>query len=123
MSVHHPQQSKTITAVSAMALTMNRPTSPYSSGSDTESILLQSASTTPTTALRRLYFKSAKTGKLPITTNKGSSVPKVIVMSSSTNSEATINTSTESASTHFTNITTTTDTETLDSSLDLGGYF
>ncbi|CAO1373432.1 unnamed protein product [Diamesa serratosioi] len=40
-------------------------------------------------------------------------------MSTSTNSEATINTSTESASTHFTNITTTTDTENCDS-LDLG---
>ncbi|CAO1329724.1 unnamed protein product [Diamesa hyperborea] len=39
-------------------------------------------------------------------------------MSTSTNSEATINTSTESASTHFTNITTTTDTENCDS-LDL----
>jgi hypothetical protein len=41
----------------------------------------------------------------------------VIVMNSSCNS--TINTSTESACTHFTNITTTTDTETCDS-LDLG---
>lgn len=43
---------------------------------------------------------------------------QVVVMGSSTASEATINTSTDSASTHITNMTTT-DTETLDS-LDLG---
>ena len=98
---------------------MARPTSPYtSSSSDTDSIV-------PTgTALRRLYFKTAKTSKMSnsaaVTNAKNSSsVPKVIVMNSSCNS--TINTSTESASTHLTNITTTTDTETCDS-LDLGSY-
>lgn len=96
---------------------MARPTSPYtSSSSDTDSIIANA----PTgTALRRLYFKTAKTSKLNhnVQNVKSSSVPKVIVMNSSCNS--TINTSTESASTHLTNITTTTDTETCDS-LDLG---
>jgi hypothetical protein len=97
---------------------MARPTSPYaSSSSDTDSIVVPTG-----TALRRLYFKTAKTTKMSAaTTNAKSSstVPKVIVMNSSCNS--TINTSTESASTHLTNITTTTDTETCDS-LDLGLY-
>lgn len=96
---------------------MARPTSPYtSSSSDTDSIIANA----PTgTALRRLYFKTAKTSKMSngAQSNKGSSTPKVIVMNSSCNS--TINTSTESASTHLTNITTTTDTENCDS-LDLG---
>lgn len=98
---------------------MARPTSPYaSSSSDTDSIVVPTG-----TALRRLYFKTAKTSKMSnsaATNAKSSSaVPKVIVMNSSCNS--TINTSTESASTHLTNITTTTDTETCDS-LDLGSY-
>jgi Protein of unknown function (DUF2967) len=96
---------------------MARPTSPYtSSSSDTDSIIANA----PTgTALRRLYFKTAKTSKMSNGAHgaKSSSAPKVIVMNSSCNS--TINTSTESASTHLTNITTTTDTETCDS-LDLG---
>jgi hypothetical protein len=100
---------------------MARPTSPYtSSSSDTDSIIAPTG-----TALRRLYFKTAKTSKMSnnaaaVAANaktSSSSVPKVIVMNSSCNS--TINTSTESASTHLTNITTTTDTETCDS-LDLG---
>ncbi|CRL06867.1 CLUMA_CG019466, isoform A [Clunio marinus] len=96
---------------------MARPTSPYtSSSSDTDSII---ASVPSGTALRRLYFKTAKTSKMSNTAQhkNSSTVPKVIVMNSSCNS--TINTSTESASTHLTNITTTTDTETCDS-LDLG---
>ena len=100
------------------AVHMARPTSPYtSSSSDTDSII--AASSNAPTALRRLYFKAAKSGKAATqsATTKTSTVPKVIVMNSSCNS--TINTSTESASTHFTNITTTTDTETCDS-LDLG---
>lgn len=97
---------------------MARPTSPYtSSSSDTDSIIANA----PTgTALRRLYFKTAKTSKMSNSAaqnTKNSSVPKVMTMNSSCNS--TINTSTESASTHLTNITTTTDTETCDS-LDLG---
>lgn len=100
---------------------MARPTSPYaSSSSDTDSIIANA----PTgTALRRLYFKTAKTSKMSNSAapnaKSSSSAPKVIVMNSSANS--TINTSTESASTHLTNITTTTDTETCDS-LDLGLY-
>lgn len=100
-------------------LHMARPTSPYnSSSSDTDSII---ANVPTGTALRRLYFKTAKSGKMQssnnASNNKSSSGPKAIVMNSSCNS--TINTSTESASTHLTNITTTTDTETCDS-LDLG---
>lgn len=99
---------------------MARPTSPYtSSSSDTDSIIVNA----PTgTALRRLYFKTAKTSKMSNSAHNAknsSTVPKVIVMNSSCNS--TINTSTESASTHLTNITTTTDTETCDS-LDLGMF-
>jgi Protein of unknown function (DUF2967) len=96
---------------------MARPTSPYtSSSSDTDSII---ANVPTGTALRRLYFKTAKTSKMSNGAHsaKNSSTPKAIVMNSSCNS--TINTSTESASTHLTNITTTTDTETCDS-LDLG---
>jgi Protein of unknown function (DUF2967) len=99
------------------AVHMARPASPYTSSSDSDSII---ASNVPTgTALRRLYFKAAKSGKTASQSiaTKASSVPKVIVMNSSCNS--TINTSTESASTHLTNITTTTDTETCDS-LDIG---
>lgn len=103
---------------------MTRPTSPYaSSSSDTDSIIASNNVTSPSgTALRRLYFRAAKTGRTISTATKTSStanVPKVIVMNSSCNS--TINTSTESASTHLTNITTTTDTETCDS-LDLGKW-
>ncbi|XP_053677553.1 mucin-5AC [Anopheles nili] len=85
---------------------------------------------TPTSALRRLYFKTARASKAAKTAAtmatavaaaaaSSSTVPKVVVMGSSTTSEATINTSTDSASTHITNVTTTTDTETNDS-LDLG---
>lgn len=105
------------------AVHMARPTSPYtSSSSDTDSIIASNNVAPTGTALRRLYFKAAKSGRslAAAATSKTTStnVPKVIVMNSSCNS--TINTSTESASTHFTNITTTTDTETCDS-LDLGG--
>ncbi|XP_061507933.1 mucin-5AC isoform X4 [Anopheles gambiae] len=88
---------------------------------------------TPTSALRRLYFKTARASKaakmaataattataVAAAAASSSTVPKVVVMGSSTTSEATINTSTDSASTHVTNVTTTTDTETNDS-LDLG---
>ncbi|XP_058054471.1 uncharacterized protein LOC131206095 [Anopheles bellator] len=86
---------------------------------------------TPTSALRRLYFKTARVSKaaskaataatvVAAAASTITTVPKVIVMGSSTTSEATtINTSTDSASTHVTNVTTTTDTETNDS-LDLG---
>uniref|UniRef100_A0A182STL6 Uncharacterized protein n=1 Tax=Anopheles maculatus TaxID=74869 RepID=A0A182STL6_9DIPT len=88
---------------------------------------------TPTSALRRLYFKTARASKaakmaataattataVAAAAANSSTVPKVVVMGSSTTSEATINTSTDSASTHVTNVTTTTDTETNDS-LDLG---
>ncbi|KAG5678375.1 hypothetical protein PVAND_008056 [Polypedilum vanderplanki] len=114
------------TSVGMAAIHMSaRPASPYtSSSSDTDSIINAATSnvTQPTTgtALRRLYFKAAKTGKTTAHHIKTSTAPpKVIVMNSSCNS-STINTSTESASTHFTNITTTTDTETLSDSLDLG---
>ncbi|XP_053666524.1 serine-rich adhesin for platelets [Anopheles marshallii] len=92
-----------------------------------------SHTSTPTSALRRLYFKTARASKVAKTAAaaattatavaaaaaSSSTVPKVVVMGSSTTSEATINTSTDSASTHITNVTTTTDTETNDS-LDLG---
>uniref|UniRef100_A0A182QL35 Uncharacterized protein n=1 Tax=Anopheles farauti TaxID=69004 RepID=A0A182QL35_9DIPT len=92
-----------------------------------------SSSSTPTSALRRLYFKTARASKaakmaataattataVAASAASSSTVPKVVVMGSSTTSEATINTSTDSASTHITNVTTTTDTETNDS-LDLG---
>ncbi|KFB36568.1 AGAP007680-PA-like protein [Anopheles sinensis] len=84
---------------------------------------------TPTSALRRLYFKTARASKaaksaaavmgVAAAAAGSAAVPKVVVMGSSTTSEATINTSTDSASTHLTNVTTTTDTETNDS-LDLG---
>lgn len=116
-----PPPPRIVSAITKSMATMHmtRPTSPYnSSSSETDSII---ANVTPTgTALRRLYFKSAKTSKMNNSAdqaNKNSSTPKAIVMNSSCNS--TINTSTESASTHLTNITTTTDTETCDS-LDLG---
>jgi hypothetical protein len=93
------------------AVHMARPSSPYaSSSSDNDSM------NTPTgTALRRLYFQSGKSSKF--TNGTKSSIPKVIVKNSSCNS--TINTSTDSASTHLTNVTTATDTETFDS-LDSG---
>lgn len=105
------------------AVHMARPTSPYtSSSSETDSIIASTNVPPPTgTALRRLYFKAAKSGRsiaASASKNTSTNVPKVIVMNSSCNS--TINTSTESASTHLTNMTTTTDTETCDS-LDLGG--
>lgn len=116
--VQPPKIISTI-AKSMATMHMTRPTSPYaSSSSDTDSII---ANVPTGTALRRLYFKTAKTSKMnnsaPQNTKNSSSAPKAIVMNSSCNS--TINTSTESASTHLTNITTTTDTETCDS-LDLG---
>lgn len=115
----HSQPPRIVSTIAKSMATMHmpRPTSPYnSSSSDTDSIITN----VPTgTALRRLYFKTAKTSKLNSakTTKSSSTTPKAIVMNSSANS--TINTSTESASTHLTNITTTTDTETCDS-LDLG---
>ncbi|XP_035792927.1 mucin-5AC-like isoform X2 [Anopheles albimanus] len=81
---------------------------------------------TPTSALRRLYFKTARASKaaavaskVAVAASNVTTVPKVIVMGSSTASEATINTSTDSTATHITNVTTTTDTEPNDS-LDLG---
>ncbi|ETN66273.1 hypothetical protein AND_001905 [Anopheles darlingi] len=84
------------------------------------------ASGTPTSALRRLYFKTARASKaaavvskVAVAASNVTTVPKVIVMGSSTASEATINTSTDSTATHITNVTTTTDTEPNDS-LDLG---
>ena len=119
---HPPRILTTIAKTSSLRMT--RPTSPYtSSSSDTDSMIASNnVSTQPTgTALRRLYFKTAKSGRsisAAATKSNPTNVPKVIVMNSSCNS--TINTSTESASTHLTNITTTTDTETCDS-LDLGG--
>ncbi|XP_059614332.1 uncharacterized protein LOC132260315 isoform X2 [Phlebotomus argentipes] len=108
VSVTHGQTTTTTTHPHPTATAMARPTSPgNSSGSETDQVT--------GTALRRLYFKS---GRHPRT--RGPAVPKVVVMGSSTtsNSEATINTSTESASTLMTNVTAT-DTETCDS-LDLG---
>ncbi|XP_050096313.1 uncharacterized protein LOC126578097 isoform X1 [Anopheles aquasalis] len=84
------------------------------------------ATGTPTSALRRLYFKTARASKaaavaskVAVAASSVTTVPKVIVMGSSTASEATINTSTDSTATHITNVTTTTDTEPNDS-LDLG---
>lgn len=125
MTSTHAQPPKIISTIAKSMATMHmtRPTSPYtSSSSDTDSII---ANVPTGTALRRLYFKTAKTSKMinnsapQNTKNSSQSAPKAIVMNSSCNS--TINTSTESASTHLTNITTTTDTETCDS-LDLGWF-
>ncbi|XP_058458456.1 uncharacterized protein LOC131435017 isoform X1 [Malaya genurostris] len=125
------------------------PSSPvHSSGSsETDTVVStppsssSSSHTNPSTALRRFYFQKARVSKSPKAASVGgaspvglsaavvqpvtpssspsSAVPKVIVMGSSTTSEATINTSTDSASTHVTNVTTTTDTETNDS-IDMG---
>lgn len=97
------------------AVHMARPSSPYaSSSSDNDSI------NAPTgTALRRLYFQTGKSSKITNGTNNKTTIPKVIVKNSSCNS--TINTSTDSASTHLTNVTTATDTETFDS-LDSGKF-
>ncbi|XP_062553292.1 serine-rich adhesin for platelets isoform X2 [Armigeres subalbatus] len=100
-----------------------------------------STHTNPSTALRRFYFQKARISKSPksasiagtgapsvtnpvghsgaVVSSSSSAVPKVVVMGSSTTSEVTINTSTDSASTHVTNVTTTTDTETNDS-IDMG---
>ncbi|XP_021696039.1 uncharacterized protein LOC5577804 isoform X2 [Aedes aegypti] len=102
-----------------------------------------STHTNPSTALRRFYFQKARISKSPksasiagtgppsvtipvghpgapvLQSSSSAAVPKVVVMGSSTTSEATINTSTDSASTHVTNVTTTTDTETNDS-IDMG---
>ncbi len=84
VTVTDPSHSRTVctAATTTMALTLSRSSTPYtSSGSDTDSISMnQSVNTTPTTALRRLYFKTAKTCKM--TSNRGNSssstVPKVI---------------------------------------------
>uniref|UniRef100_A0A1B0CYK0 Uncharacterized protein n=1 Tax=Phlebotomus papatasi TaxID=29031 RepID=A0A1B0CYK0_PHLPP len=108
VSVTHGQTTTTTTHPHPTTAAMARPTSPgNSSGSETDQV--------SGTALRRLYFKSGRHARA-----RGPAVPKVVVMGSSTtsNSEATINTSTESASTLMTNVTAT-DTETCDS-LDLG---
>ncbi|XP_055688182.1 uncharacterized protein LOC129792837 isoform X1 [Lutzomyia longipalpis] len=109
VSVTHGQTTTTTTHPHpSTTATMVRPTSPgNSSGSETDQVT--------GTALRRLYFKSGRHPRA-----RGPAVPKVVVMGSSTtsNSEATINTSTESASTLTTNVTAT-DTETCDS-LDFG---
>lgn len=115
-ATHAPPPKGVSSIAKAMAtMHMARPTSPYnSSSSDNDSII---ANVPTGTALRRLYFKTAKTSRMTNSTKSSAATPKVIVMNSSCNS--TINTSTESASTHLTNITTTTDTETCDS-LDLG---
>lgn len=116
-NAQQPQKIFNSIAKTMATIHMARPTSPYaSSSSDTDSIV---ANVPTGTALRRLYFKTAKSSKMINPNTKSSSAPKVIVMNSSCNS--TINTSTESASTHFTNITSTTDTETCDS-LDLGTF-
>lgn len=120
VTANHPQPPRVVSTIAKSGMaTMHiaRPTSPYtSSSSDTDSII---ANVPTGTALRRMYFKTAKTSKMNNSTQNAknsSSAPKAI-MNSSANS--TINTSTESASTHLTNITTTTDTEPCDS-LDLG---
>jgi hypothetical protein len=71
VSVNQSQQVTISThSKSIKSLTMARPPSPgNSSGSETDPVLSQYHSST---ALRRLYFKSAKMGK-----SKGPSVPKV----------------------------------------------
>jgi hypothetical protein len=117
-ATHAPPRIVSTIAKTMATIHMARPSSPYtSSSSDTDSII---ANVPTGTALRRLYFKTAKTSKMASSAQSVKSSPsggsKVIVINSSCNS--TINTSTESASTHLTNITTT-DTETCDS-LDLG---
>ncbi|XP_055601477.1 uncharacterized protein LOC129750541 isoform X2 [Uranotaenia lowii] len=115
-----------------------RPNSPgNSSGGSSEADIAistppsssSSSHTNPSTALRRFYFQKTRVSKSPKSATVGgagsgggavaAAVPKVVVMGSSTTSEVTINTSTDSASTHVTNVTTTTDTETNDS-IDLG---
>lgn len=118
-ATHASPPPKVVSAIAKTMATMHmtRPTSPYnSSSSDTDSIITN----VPTgTALRRLYFKTAKTSRMTNSAKSSAATPKAIVMNSSCNS--TINTSTESASTHLTNFTTTTDTETCDS-LDIGSF-
>lgn len=69
---------------------------------------------TATSALRRLHFKSGRNATKTRTTN-GTTVPKVIVMGSSSTSETTINTSTDSANTVITTMTNTDDYLTEDS--------
>ncbi|GAB0089656.1 uncharacterized protein DMENIID0001_042350 [Sergentomyia squamirostris] len=104
VSVTHGQATTTTTHPHPTTTVMARPASPAnSSGSEPDQVT--------GTALRRLYFKSGRHSRA-----RGPAVPKVVVMGSSTtsNSEATINTSTESASTLMTNVTAT-DTETCDS--------
>lgn len=119
---------------------LSHPLSPnHSSGSDTDPIVLTTAAAAAT-ALRRLYFKSGRNAR-----PKGPTVPmvrqtkcplklfyyissfpisQVVVMGTSTasNSEATINTSTDSASTLVTNVTSNTDTDATNDSLDLGEH-
>ncbi|XP_055379407.1 J domain-containing protein DDB_G0295729 isoform X2 [Condylostylus longicornis] len=120
-------QQNTITTTTTvksamMSLAMRRSSSPgNSSGSDNDTINNSSAAT----ALRRLYFKSGRCVKTktadnitPLSTSQTSTVPKVVIMGTSTTSVTDNNTSTESASTLITNVTTT-DTET-NGSLDIG---
>lgn len=74
VSVTHAQVSiasatTSATGTAVVAITMARPPSPTnSSGSDTDAVM-------NSTALRRLYFKSARNSK-----NRGPSVPKVILL-------------------------------------------
>lgn len=73
VSLNHAQvsitsASSTVTNPAVVAMAMIRPTSPNSSSSDTENVAHSSS-----TALRRLYFKSARSSR----TAKGPTVPKV----------------------------------------------
>lgn len=107
---------KFITSIAKMAAVhMPRSSSPYaSSSSDNDSINAPTGS-----ALRRLYFQSGKSSQV-VTNGPKSTIPKVVVKNSSCNS--TINTSTDSASTHLTNVTTATDTTETFDSLDFGEF-
>ncbi|XP_063919611.1 spermatogenesis-associated protein 31H1 isoform X2 [Zophobas morio] len=71
---------------------------------------------TATSALRRLHFKTGRNATKNST--KSQSVPKVIVMGSSTASETTINTSTDSSNTIVTTVTAT-DGDNTEDSLDI----
>ncbi|XP_045463427.1 uncharacterized protein LOC123673051 isoform X2 [Harmonia axyridis] len=71
--------------------------------------------TTATSALRRLHFKTARNSNRGSSKQDQTSVPKVIVMGSSSASETTINTSTDSSNTLVTTITMTDGNNTEDS--------
>ncbi|XP_068893706.1 uncharacterized protein [Tenebrio molitor] len=72
---------------------------------------------TATSALRRLHFKTGRNATKN-SAKQSQSVPKVIVMGSSTASETTINTSTDSSNTIVTTVTAT-DGEATEDSLDI----